>query len=196
MVLGRGARLSPLVLVDAVDEAGARLAPAESELAAVSSTRSAGASGSSVDSRPRRRSSAPSRRAARPSLPRTWPSGRARRSARALPCPGNRQGAARHRSLGHSRARPRRRVGARRRAPRDRPRAREAAARGHLPLLPRRGERAPLGPSKGPARDRAAVLLWSIKEAAWKTLRPHRGVGLVDFEVLGVELGADAGSVA
>jgi phosphopantetheinyl transferase len=57
-------------------------------------------------------------------------------------------------------------------------------------------ERAPLGGLSGESRDRAAVLLWSIKEASWKTLRPHRGVGLIDFEVGGGDLTADSGVIS
>src|SRR5205823_1303514 len=42
-------------------------------------------------------------------------------------------------------------------------------------------ERAPLAALAGSARDELAVVLWAIKEAAWKTLRPGRGVGLIDL---------------
>ena len=44
-------------------------------------------------------------------------------------------------------------------------------------------ERASLQKLEGEERDRAAVVLWSLKEAAWKTLRPHRGIALLDFEL-------------
>ncbi len=44
-------------------------------------------------------------------------------------------------------------------------------------------EREPLLALRGEERDRAAVVLWSLKEAAWKTLRPHRGIALLDFEL-------------
>src|SRR5262245_41403436 len=37
-------------------------------------------------------------------------------------------------------------------------------------------ERAPLAAlGEGPARDEAAIVLWALKEAAWKALRPARG---------------------
>ncbi|MCA8926093.1 MAG: 4'-phosphopantetheinyl transferase superfamily protein, partial [Planctomycetes bacterium] len=37
---------------------------------------------------------------------------------------------------------------------------------------------APLAP-----RDRLAVLLWALKEAAFKAIQPPRGLGLLDVEV-------------
>ncbi|HZV01817.1 MAG TPA: 4'-phosphopantetheinyl transferase superfamily protein [Planctomycetota bacterium] len=58
-------------------------------------------------------------------------------------------------------------------------------------------ERASLQKLEGEERDRAAVVLWSLKEAVWKTLRPHRGVGLLDFKLGGVDgLAASGGVVA
>jgi 4'-phosphopantetheinyl transferase EntD len=51
-------------------------------------------------------------------------------------------------------------------------------------------ERAPLLALDGAARDAAAVVLWSLKEAAWKTLRPPRGVGIIDFEIVVPDLTA------
>jgi 4'-phosphopantetheinyl transferase len=58
-------------------------------------------------------------------------------------------------------------------------------------------ERASLEKLEDEERDRAAVVLWSLKEAVWKTLRPHRGVGLLDFKLGGVDaLAASSGVVA
>lgn len=56
-------------------------------------------------------------------------------------------------------------------------------------------EREPLLALAGVERDRAAVVLWSIKEAAWKTLRPHRGVALLDFRLAPLDARAEEGEV-
>ncbi|MBI3723485.1 4-phosphopantetheinyl transferase family protein [bacterium] len=55
-------------------------------------------------------------------------------------------------------------------------------------------ERAPVLALAGAARDHAAVVLWSLKEAAWKTLCPGRGVSLIDFEVSLDDLSRTEGS--
>jgi len=57
------------------------------------------------------------------------------------------------------------------------------------------GEREPLLALEGAERDRAAVVLWSLKEAVWKTLRPHRGIALLDFALGAVDARAPSGEV-
>jgi 4'-phosphopantetheinyl transferase EntD len=196
MVLGRELALSPLVLVDAVDEAGARLAPAESELAA-------------RFKHPKRRSEwILGRLAAKAALVRALAARGETVAPEDLavlvgpdgaPEPFRVRGSDREpldiglsvthgHGLGAAWALEGGLPGIDLERVRERP---EGTFRFYLDA----DERAPLAALEGPARDRAAVLLWSLKEAAWKTLRPHRGVGLVDFEVLGVELAANAGSV-
>jgi phosphopantetheinyl transferase len=54
-------------------------------------------------------------------------------------------------------------------------------------------EREQLAGLGGEERDAAAVVLWSLKEAAWKTLRPHRGVGLLDFELAPIDARTGSG---
>ncbi len=56
-------------------------------------------------------------------------------------------------------------------------------------------ERTSLERLEGSARDTAAVVLWSLKEAVWKTLRPHRGVALLDFALGEVDATAEEGEV-
>jgi 4'-phosphopantetheinyl transferase EntD len=56
-------------------------------------------------------------------------------------------------------------------------------------------ERSALERLEGNRRDTAAVVLWSLKEAVWKTLRPHRGVALLDFALGEVDATAEAGEV-
>lgn len=55
-------------------------------------------------------------------------------------------------------------------------------------------EREPLLALAGEERDAGAVVLWALKEAVWKTLRPHRGVGIIDFEIFAPDLRASQGS--
>lgn len=56
-------------------------------------------------------------------------------------------------------------------------------------------EREPLLALSGAERDAAAVVLWSVKEAVWKTLSPGRGVALLDFEVAPFDLRVSEGEV-
>jgi 4'-phosphopantetheinyl transferase EntD len=58
------------------------------------------------------------------------------------------------------------------------------------------GERERLAALAGGERDAAAVVLWSLKEAAWKALRPSRGVALLDLELGELDLRARKGELA
>jgi hypothetical protein len=57
-------------------------------------------------------------------------------------------------------------------------------------------ERVPLLALAGAERDAAAIVLWALKEATWKTLRPPRGIGIIDFELTVADLRASSGEAS